>query len=223
MRRLRVNVFDCDPYSLKLFEALLSARGYEVQAFDEAVSCPIYSGQRNTCLAVRPCADIVLAENQMPVMTGIELLLLQSSSGCKTDNRNKALLAPVLDHKERQALEGLGCAFIAKPFRVRTLYSWLDECEKRVDLSQPLGVMRKERRVPASIDVSFRSGLGEDVHEGTVVNVSGRGLCLQAAAPLLPQQSVVFASALPNRCTSASVRWVEGTDAGYHLAGLLAT
>lgn len=220
MRKIRINIFDDDPTNIKLYAAIVSARNYEVYANDRAVVCPVYATPVEGCGRLKPCADIILTDNQMPQMTGIEMLLEQQRRGCRIDIRNKAVASADFDTAQRKIVEGLGCAVFHKPFRLNDIVAWLDDCERRVDLSLPLGVVRKDQRYPADFEMAYTTAAGDKIHKGNAVNFSEGGLCLRTDTPLVEQQSIAIRSASPVRCRNASVRWVNQTAGDSCLAGL---
>jgi DNA-binding response OmpR family regulator len=143
MRKLRVNIFDDDVYHLKMLKLFMSQRDYEILTFDRPVVCPISGTRSDKCDTLKPCADIIITDYQMSEMTGLEMLLHQAQNGCKVDIRNKIVMSADLDNKGQKMLQGLGCTFFRKPFKLEELSACLDDCEKRVDLSKPLGIIRK--------------------------------------------------------------------------------
>jgi hypothetical protein len=71
-------------------------------------------------------------------MTGMELLEMQHSRGCKLTSKNKALMTGKDDSQLRERAAVLGCRFLSKPVPIETLLTWIKECEERFDLSEPL-------------------------------------------------------------------------------------
>lgn len=220
MRNIRINIFDDDPTNLRLFTAIMASRNYEVQAYDRAVVCPVYKTEVKECGRIKPCADIIITDNQMPGMTGIEMLLEQAQRGCRVDARNIAVASADLDHQQRKIVEGLGCVVFTKPFRLQDLVAWLDDCERRVDRSTSLGIIRKNDRFPAAIALEFATDAGDMFHTGTALNYSVNGLCLRTDSLLGEGQTIKFRSELPNGCKSASVCWVDRTEGDSCLAGI---
>jgi hypothetical protein len=74
----------------------------------------------------------------MPRMNGIEFLQAQTQKGCMLDNRNKAIISGQMYNEQKKMVDRLGCKFFQKPFKLSELSEWLDDCEKRMDLSEPL-------------------------------------------------------------------------------------
>lgn len=219
MRKLRVNIFDDDVSNLKMLKIYMSRRDYEILTFDRPVVCPICSATSDKCNTLNPCADIIITDNQMPEMTGLEMLLHQAQKGCKIDIKNKMLMSSDLDNKEQKLLEELNCTFFSKPFKLNDLLGWLDDCEKRIDLSKPLGIIRKEDRYPANIDLGYAYNSGDKRYKATVINYSSSGLCLKLDTPLAERQSIVIKTELPIDCNNASIRWVQEMGLGFYMAG----
>ncbi len=223
MRKLRVNIFDDDVYNLKMLKTIMSQRDYEVLTFDSPAVCPIYNAHTEECPYVNPCADIIITDYQMPHMTGLELLLQQAQRGCRIDRRNKALMSADPYSIKMKMLEELGCAFFSKPLQFAEFFAWLDDCEKRVDLSRPVGFIRGKDRYPSNIDIVYSySDNADKMYDGIVMNYSDDGLCLKASAPFIEEQSIVIKTELPNGRKNASVCWVKPMEAGFYTAGLLA-
>jgi hypothetical protein len=74
-------------------------------------------------------------------MNGIALLKYQSDKGCPIDVRNKAVISAYIHDENEKIIEELCCSSFNKPFRLAELSVWLDVCEKRMDLSQPLRIL----------------------------------------------------------------------------------
>ncbi len=220
MRKLRVNIFDDDIHNLKLLKIFLSRRDYEVMTFDKPVVCPLYDAHQDECL--RPCFDIIITDYHMPRMTGVEMLVQQRQRGCKVDRSNKAVMTADPGSIKKEIVEELGCTLFGKPIDSVAFFAWLDDCEKRVDLSTPIAVRRKEDRYPATIDTLFAYNTAEKIYKGIVTDYSANGFCLKAYAPFIEEQSIVIKTELPNGCRNASVRWVKPMEAGCHMAGLMA-
>ena len=140
MRKLRVIIFDDDVYNMKMLKFIMSQRDYEILTFDRPVVCSINGDTPEKCNNLKPCADVIITDYRMPEMTGLEMLLHQAKKGCKVDIKNKIVMSADLDNKGRKMIEELDCTFFSKPYKLSDLSAWLDDCEKRIDLSKPLGI-----------------------------------------------------------------------------------
>jgi len=219
MRRRRVIVFDNDIVITGLLKKFFVLRDYDVVTYLEPVICPIY-GKRPECDTNGPCADIMLVDYSMPVMNGIDLLRTQQTRKCGLTSKNKALITGYADALDRSAVEELGCAFFEKPLDFKRLAAWFDECELRMDLSRPLGLIRREVRRPSKGDVAFQAAPSDNIFTGVAVNRSASGLCLKIAVPVRPDQILTLLSPNPQSARSASVRWIRKLAEDDYLVGL---
>jgi DNA-binding response OmpR family regulator len=113
-----------------MLQELFSKQGYEVLTLNEPMVCPLYEKQTKQCDMEYPCADIVITDFEMPKM---------NERGCMVNIKNKAVISGNLDEGNRSKIEALGSAFFPKPLNFDELTDWLNVCDKRIDLSQPLG------------------------------------------------------------------------------------
>ncbi len=219
MRKRRAVVFDDDIVVTGLLRKFLTLRGYDVLAFLEPKICPIYENSTE-CGTNHACADIMIVDFSMPGMNGVEMLKAQAARKCKLTPGNKALITGYTDAFDRGAIKGLGCAFFEKPLDFNKLAAWFDECELRMDLSQPLGFIRGEKRQAVNKEITFQALPSADIRKGIVVNRSPSGLCLKIADPLLPDQTVSIRSEGSRSSRSASVRWIREIGNDLYLVGL---
>lgn len=138
MRKPRAIVCDDDYQILELFRSILEKRGYEVLTAETPVTCPFYSDHADSCPQHHRCADVLITDYSMPRMTGLELLEIQHQRGCKLTSKNKALMTGNEGSELRKRVAELGCRVFPKPLGISSLIEWLQECEKRFNLSEPL-------------------------------------------------------------------------------------
>ena len=219
MRRPRAIVFDDDIVITGLLKKFFVLRDYDVVTYFEPLICPIYTN-RIECDTTGPCADIMIVDYSMPVMNGIDLLRTQQKRNCGLISKNKALMTGYADALDRSAVEELGCAFFEKPLDFRRLAAWFDECERRMDLSIPLGLIRREIRRLSKGDVAFQTASSNGIFKGVAVNRSSSGLCIKIAVPILPDEVITLLSPNPRSVRSAAVRWIREVAAGDYLVGL---
>lgn len=204
---------------MALLRTYFHLRGYDVLTYREPRVCPL-SEDDMECRLNRPCADIMLVDFSMPRLNGIEILKAQSARKCKLTSRNKALITGYSDLLSQGIIDELGCAFFEKPFDFNQLAAWFDECEKRIDLSQPLGIKRKEKRHSCNTSVRYMAQAGQDILNGTAINMSTSGICLQINTPLLQEQTITIVSSHAKPSWPASVKWLKDIGNGNYVAGL---
>lgn len=152
MRKPRAIVCDDEDSIRYTFKQILEEEGYEVLTADTPITCVFYREQVDNCPMHGRCTDILITDQEMPGMSGIQLLEMQHNRGCKVANKNKVLLSGREDSTLRQRAEALGCQFFPKPVLISTILAWIKEREGDLDLSEPLA---SELFLPAK-DKTFR-------------------------------------------------------------------
>lgn len=219
MRKRRAIIFDDEPVVLDVFKLFFELRGYEVLTFREPVTCVVY-GDEADCPRPSPCADIIITDFRMPKMNGLDMLRAQAAHGCKLTNKNKALISGYIGDDQRGMVEELGAAFFSKPVDFDELIAWVESCEPRMDLSQPVAIKRREPRHACSLEVLFGTRRDHDILRGTTVNMSTAGACLRTKHHLEPLQEVIIQTNPPHPPQQAAVRWVKNSGSGSYLVGM---
>ena len=221
MRKRRAVVIDDEKIIVEMFKEFFSTRNYEVLSYNRPVICPIRDKKGNPCNTDYPCADIIITDFSMPGMNGLELLQKQSTHGCKLMNKNKAVMSGYIDEESHEQVKRLGYTFFQKPIDFSHFSAWLDECEKRLDLSRSLGSRRKETRHSTHYEVRCLVDRTNEHVNGMTINISEGGLCLKLAAPLMTRQTIHIDAVDNNiECRTASVQWVSRNQDGSYLTGL---
>jgi DNA-binding response OmpR family regulator len=220
MRKRRAIIVDDEQVVLNMLKMFFELRGYEVIAFREAVRCADSGDQGRMCDNLRPCADVLVTDNRMPKISGIEMLEAQARMGCTLLSRNKLMISGWLNESELTKIEELGCAFLKKPFTPEELEAWLVGCEERMDLTKPLGSKRKEERESCRLGVSYRRDAADQVCAAMTINRSGSGLCLKVEHPPVLHDVLTLMVELPLRSKKATVRWSAPADEGGYYVGL---
>jgi DNA-binding NtrC family response regulator len=138
MRKIRIILIDDHIMTLQSLGKWLSIGGYEVIPFSEPILCPYNEKITYKCIKANECTDIFLTDFEMPKINGLELLQKQSEISCKLDIKNKAVISGAVDEEIKLQIRKLGYKFFSKPIELSELSDWLKECEKRIDLSEPL-------------------------------------------------------------------------------------
>ena len=125
--RIRAIVFDDNEAIRSFLQRLLEKRGYDVFTFPTPAVCPL----NRTEVCYQSCADIVISDVSMPLMSGMQFVDEQVQRGCRI--RNLALMSGSWTPEEKEHAAALGCTVIDKPFITADINRWLDECEKKID------------------------------------------------------------------------------------------
>jgi CheY-like chemotaxis protein len=134
--RLRIVVFDADSEIRKLLSEQLSAKGHDVQTFPDPTACPVFNIGNCFCPSETPCADLLIMEQDLPKMKGLDFLATQVKRGCKAPAENKLLISDTLTPLQRKALNVLGVESLMKPFVLSDILSWVSRCEARIAKAQ---------------------------------------------------------------------------------------
>jgi DNA-binding response OmpR family regulator len=221
-RKPRAIICDGEALIRNMLEHFLQKKGYEVLAYPSPSFCPIYADYAEGCSQKKQCADILMTDLYMPHKSGIELLMEQAKRGCKMDIKNKAILADYLDADVKIRIQDIGCSFFRKPFQLSALSAWLQQSEKRFDLTVPLESpeRRKETRHATYKEAEYSFDMLRKLHKGIVVNFSKSGLCFTAYQRLTISQTLKFHSELPNNFHAGVVQWVRPLRNNLFSAGL---
>lgn len=222
MRKPRAIIYDDDISILGMLKNYISLRGYEVISFSEPVICPVYE-RHEDCTEVCPCADVIITDFKMPKMSGIELLRQQFRRGCKIDIRNKAVISGYMDDDVKQKIKELGCSSFQKPFKLSELSGWLDECEKRFDLSQPLSGIEKRRHIrhPYHNRIEYYCYHHDISEVSKSINLSESGICLSLLQEHSQGQNITINSGIPADSQKATIRWIDKLQDNSYIAGLM--
>ena len=122
-------VIDDDVFCLDIAVEYLSDKEFDITSSLKP-TCPMIEQKTETCQ--RQCQqcqryDIVLSDNHMPVMTGLELFELQRQGGCKIPPSHKAIMSGDISANEQRIAESMGYKVFHKPTSLNLLDKWIDE------------------------------------------------------------------------------------------------
>ncbi len=78
----------------------------------------------------KPCADLLVTDNQMPGMTGLEFLEHVRARGCKLSNACKAIFSGQWAEQDHLQAINLGYKVFHKPTSLDDIVNWLDEATR---------------------------------------------------------------------------------------------
>ncbi len=130
--RTRAVVIEDDERIRSLLTIILQKRGYEVRSFPGPL--PLIEILDGTCPCPEDhvCADILITDHYMPGMTGLEFIEDRMKKGCRGMAGCTAVISSELTMRDVKKAQGLGCSIIKKPFKVKDINRWIDECRERI-------------------------------------------------------------------------------------------
>ena len=109
---------------------VLDDRGYEVDSYSFVKTFPFCSRKGNQCHAEQACADLLLIDNRMQWLTGLELIEQQQARGCKLVAGSRAVVSGYWSKEDRQKATDLGCHTFGKPYDLNGINHWLTVCQE---------------------------------------------------------------------------------------------
>ena len=130
--RPRAIVIDDDESCRKLLSMVLERKGFEVVSLSDPGSCPLYQDVECICPHEHACGDLLITDNRMPRMTGLEFVEHQNRRGCKGIVGSKLVISGTWMPSEIDKAEQLGCAVLRKPYNLNQLLDWVEERVKQI-------------------------------------------------------------------------------------------
>ena len=108
-----------------LMTEILMEKDFTVTAFADPTSYVADKNRCDTC-GDNACADALITDNQMPGMSGLELIQWITDRGCKLPNHRRAVISGSWTSEEFDQAQQLGCKIFQKPVSVDEIHQWLD-------------------------------------------------------------------------------------------------
>ncbi|MEA3545189.1 MAG: response regulator [Thermodesulfobacteriota bacterium] len=119
-------VIDDDVCFLNIAVECLSDRGFAVTSALRA-TCPMIEQNSATCPFATFGYDIILSDNRMPGMTGLEFFEYQRQRGCKLPPCCKALISGDISGEDQRMAESIGYKVFHKPTPLALIDQWIDD------------------------------------------------------------------------------------------------
>jgi CheY-like chemotaxis protein len=134
--KIRSFVFEDDPAIRAVLTSMLVDRGHEVFAFDTPAKCRHWRSPECPCPDGYTCADIMITDNQMPLISGLDFVRHQKKRGCGC--RHYAVISRKWEPEDLEQAHELGCMMFLKPFGLSEMDRWLDIAEKQIEPDRKL-------------------------------------------------------------------------------------
>jgi DNA-binding response OmpR family regulator len=145
----RVLIFDENDVLSVTLKNILVERGYEVFTFSDRGVCPLLHSDDHIDISDSICSDIIISDLYLPNIDGLELIRDRIDNGCKVKCR--ALMSTSWSEADWQYAHKLGCKLFRKPFNLKEVLEWLDDCAKKIDADRKLLNLPRNKKM---IDVS---------------------------------------------------------------------
>lgn len=119
----RILIVDDEACIRESLQIYLSEQGHDVQTAESPQYCS--GGDGRGCRQASACADVLLIDQWMPGMTGIDYLEQRREWHCRSVGQHIALMSASLSDDVRSRATRLGSKLFQKPLRFDELEQWL--------------------------------------------------------------------------------------------------
>ncbi len=127
-KKIKAVVIDDMEFCRSYLVNMLEDMDCEVMEFGDAVAFIGHCNAETYCPVDKACADLLLTDNQMPRLTGLEMLEELVAKGCKLQKENRVIFSGRWSDKDLRKAESLGCKTFKKPY-LEGFQPWLDKFE----------------------------------------------------------------------------------------------
>lgn len=121
-------VIDDDSSVRQTLKEILPDYGYEVDTFENPV-CFLNIRNTNQCPEDKPCCDILIVDNEMPEMTGVDFLNRLDEMKCKIPPDHKTIYSGNIEPNDCKKVSQIGCKVFHKP-HFDKLIRWIQSMDK---------------------------------------------------------------------------------------------
>ena len=125
MKQKKAVILDDDPVFQLLMKDLVESVGYKVMTFSDPTVFLRQIQDSCYCKESSSCVDLIVTDNQMPNMTGLEFLKMLKSKGCKLADVKKSIISGTWSKEELSLAEKLKCKVFHKSAPTQELQQWL--------------------------------------------------------------------------------------------------
>lgn len=131
MRKVRTIVLEDNQVEQGILKYLLIARNHEVITYNNPSICPLQLLPECRCSENERCTDIIISDQNMPYINGLDYIRNQRIKGCKC--KKVALVSSELNEDVKKIAKELSCKVFSKPYDISEIFNWLDDVENDMD------------------------------------------------------------------------------------------
>jgi DNA-binding NtrC family response regulator len=105
---------------------------------------PFFHSNDHCIISDGSCSDIIVSDIYIPTVQGLKLIKERIDKGCGVKCR--ALMSTNWTDREWQYAQSLGCRLFAKPFDLKEMLKWIDDCARQIDVERKLYPWRRTNR-----------------------------------------------------------------------------
>lgn len=126
----RVLIFEDNRDFRDVLHSLLGEFGFEVYSFPNPEPFLTIIGRHCRCSRNLVCADFIISDVNMPIVSGLELVSRQMEKGCRI--KDITLMSGDWIEADLEYAEKTGCRVLYKPFGLEEIVPWLESRSKRI-------------------------------------------------------------------------------------------
>ncbi len=129
MKQKKALIFEDDELLQELLTRILTDEQFEVTAFSNPTN---FIAQCKRChhRVSDPCFDVLITDNMMPSMSGIEFLEILKDVGCKLADHRKAICSGAWSADDLNRARKCSAKVFDKPYQMDELIQWVVDCRK---------------------------------------------------------------------------------------------
>jgi DNA-binding NtrC family response regulator len=137
----RIIIFDENEILCSTLHRILVERGYEVFTFPDFSVCPLFHSEDHCEIPHGTCSDIIISDIYIPTVQGLKLIKERIAKGCGVKFR--ALMSTTWTDADWQYAQRIGCRLFSKPFDLKEMLKWLDDCANQIDTIRQLHAINR--------------------------------------------------------------------------------
>ena len=132
----RIFLFEDEHYFPSTLQKALVEDGHEVFAFSTPALCAHAPAEQCVCPEGHFCTDVVIADVDLPRISGLDFVGRQKTRGCRCNNF--AVISAKWSGDDLFLAEELGCRAFRKPVAFSDIAAWLGEVRGKIDTGRRL-------------------------------------------------------------------------------------